>query len=57
MRMLTKLEEEVRFLKAYAVFGTLLGAVLVFAALVPQSRKPRFEEIDVERQIRESYTV
>jgi hypothetical protein len=47
--METKLEREVRFLKMYAVTATLLGALFVLAAFTLQSRKPRFEEIDVER--------
>jgi len=45
----TKLEKEVRFLKAYAVVATILGAVFVLAAFTLQSRKQKFEEIDVER--------
>lgn len=47
--METKLEREVRFLKIYAVIATLLGALFVFAAFAQQSRKQKFEEIDVER--------
>lgn len=47
--METKLEREVRFLKFYAALATVLIAFLVFAAFAQQSRKPRFEEIDVER--------
>lgn len=47
--METKLEREVWFLKAYAVVATLLCAVFVLTAFTQQSRKPRFEEIDVER--------
>ena len=44
-----KLEREVRFLKAYAVIATLVGAVLVLTAFTLQSGKQKFEEIDVER--------
>ena len=45
----TKLEKEVRFLKAYAVTATLVGAVLVLTAFTLQSGKQKFGEIDVER--------
>ena len=45
----TKLEKEVRFLKAYAVIATLVGAVSVLTAFTLQSGKQKFEEIDVER--------
>ena len=44
-----KLEREVRFLKAYAVVATLVGAVLVLTAFTMQSGKQKFGEIDVER--------
>lgn len=47
--METKLEKEVRFLKAYAIIATLLCAVFVLTAFTLQSRKQKFEEIDVER--------
>ncbi|HVF55553.1 MAG TPA: hypothetical protein VM934_05335 [Pyrinomonadaceae bacterium] len=47
--METKLEKEVRLLKAYAVAATLLCAVFVFAAFTQANRKQKFEEIDVER--------
>jgi hypothetical protein len=47
--METKLEKEVRFLKAYAAVATLLCAVFVLTAFTMQSRKQKFEEIDVER--------
>jgi hypothetical protein len=47
--MENKLEKEVRFLKAYAVAATLLCAVFVLTAFTMQSRKQKFEEIDVER--------
>lgn len=46
--MESKLEKEVRTLKAYVVVATLLCAVLV-AAFTMQSRKQKFGEIDVER--------
>jgi hypothetical protein len=45
----TKLEKEVKFLKAYAVVATLLFAVFALAAFTLQNRKQKFEEIDVER--------
>jgi hypothetical protein len=47
--MRTKLEKEVRFLKAYAFVATLLGGVFVLTAFTLQSPKQRFDEIDVER--------
>ena len=47
--METKLEREVRFLKAYVVGGTLLGVVLVLTAFTLQSTRQKFGEIDVER--------
>jgi hypothetical protein len=47
--MESKLEKEVRFLKAYAVIATLGGAVLVLTAFTMQSGKQKFGEIDVER--------
>jgi len=47
--METKLEKEVRFLKAYAVIVTLFGAVLFLTGFTMQTRKQKFEEIDVER--------
>lgn len=46
--MQTRLEKEVRFLKIYACVATLVCA-MVLAAFAVQHRKPRFEEIDVER--------
>lgn len=45
----TKLEKEVRILKAYAVVATAVCAVFVLAAFTMQSGKQKFEEIDVER--------
>ena len=47
--MHSKLEKEVRFLKAYAVVATLLGGAFVLTAFTQQSGKQKFEEIDVER--------
>lgn len=47
--METKLEKEVRFLKAYAVVATLLGAVFVLTAFTLQSGKQSFEEITANR--------
>jgi hypothetical protein len=47
--MQAKLEKEVRFLKAYAVAATLLGAVWLLTAFTLQRGKQKFEEIDVER--------
>lgn len=44
----TRLEKEVRFLKIYAAVATLFCATFL-AAFAAQNRKPRFEEIDVER--------
>ncbi|HEX3144387.1 MAG TPA: hypothetical protein VHQ64_10485 [Pyrinomonadaceae bacterium] len=47
--METKLEREVRFLKIYAIVATLLCAVFLFSAFVIQTKKQKFDEIDVER--------
>src|SRR5207253_938262 len=47
--MKTKLEKEVRFLKMYAVAATLVCVVFIASAFTLQSRKQKFEEIDVER--------
>ncbi len=47
--MESRLEKEVRMLKAYAVVGTLLCAAFVLAAFTTQSRRQKFEELDVER--------
>ena len=47
--METKLEKQVRILKTYAVVATIICAVFVLAAFTTQSRKQKFEEIDVER--------
>jgi hypothetical protein len=45
----SKLEKEVRFLKLYAITATLVCVVLIASAFTLQSRKQKFEEIDVER--------
>ncbi len=47
--MESKLEKEVRFLKAYAVVATFFCAVFVLTAFTIQTRNQKFEEIDVER--------
>jgi hypothetical protein len=49
MFMESKLEKEVRFLKAYAAVATLGCVVLVASAFTLQGRNQKFEEIDVER--------
>lgn len=46
--METKIERELRFLKAYAVVATLIFAVFILTAFTLQ-KKQKFEEIDVER--------
>jgi hypothetical protein len=47
--METKIERDVRLLKAYAVGATLACSVLLLTAFTAQSRRQKFEEIDVER--------
>jgi len=47
--MESKLVKEVRFLKVYAITVTLVSLVLIVSAFTFQSRKQKFEEIDVER--------
>jgi hypothetical protein len=47
--METKLEKEMRWLKTYAAVTTLLCAVFFLSAFAVQSKKQKFEEIDVER--------
>ena len=47
--MKTQIEREVRFLKIYAAIATLVCAVFFFSAFVLQTKKQKFEEIDVER--------
>jgi len=46
--METKIERELRFLKAYAVVATLVFTVFILTAFTLQ-KKQKFEEIDVER--------
>ncbi len=43
------LEKEVRFLKVYAIAATFCCVVFIASAFTLQSRKQKFEEIDVER--------
>jgi hypothetical protein len=45
----SRLEKEVRFLKAYAVVSSLAFAVVLLAAFTFQDRKSKFDEINVER--------
>lgn len=47
--MESRVEREVRFLKAYAAVLTLFCAAFTLSAFAPQGRRQRFEEIDVER--------
>ncbi len=47
--MKEKLENEVRFLKIYAVIATLCFMVLFLSVFAGQNPKRKFEEIDVER--------
>jgi hypothetical protein len=47
--IMEKLQRDVRLLKAYAVFATLLLGVLIFAGFVQSNQKTKFTEIDVER--------
>ncbi len=47
--METKLAKEVRFLKIYAAAATLCCAVFFLSAFAFQSKRQKFEEIDVER--------
>ena len=47
--MESKLLKEVRFLKVYAITVTLVSLVLIVSGFTFQSRKQKFEEIDVER--------
>ncbi len=46
--METKLEKQVRFLRIYVVVTTTFCAIFLFSAFAMQ-RRPKFEEIDVER--------
>jgi hypothetical protein len=45
----TKLQRDVKFLKAYSVIITLLLGVIAFSANSNANQKNKFEEIDVER--------
>src|SRR5262245_11079450 len=47
--MQTKLERDVRMLKAYSFVVTLLLGVLIFAGFIQANQKNKFAEIDVER--------
>jgi hypothetical protein len=47
--METKIEKEVRFLKAYAIVATFVCAVFLLTAFAAQNKKQKFDEIDVER--------
>src|SRR5262245_28791398 len=47
--MQTKLERDVRMLKAYSFVVTLLLIVLTFAGFIQANQKNKFTEIDVER--------
>ncbi len=47
--METKIEKELRFLKAYAVASALIFAVFVLTAFTVYDKKQKFGEIDVER--------
>jgi hypothetical protein len=49
MNIETKLERDVRWLKRYAAGITILFAVLLVTGFVIQTKKQKFEEIDVER--------
>lgn len=44
-----KIEKELRLLKGYALFSTILFAALIFLAVKGPSRKVKFQEIDAER--------
>ena len=47
--METKIEKQLRFLKAYVVISGLVFGVFIVSAFTVQNRKQKFEEIDVER--------
>ena len=47
--METKLEKQVRFLRIYVVATTCFCAIFLLSAFVMQSKKQKFDEIDVER--------
>jgi hypothetical protein len=45
----SKLQSDVRFLKAYSIVITLILGVIAFSAISHANQKTRFDEIDVER--------
>lgn len=45
----SKLQRDVRFLKAYSIIITLMLGVIAFSAIGQANQKNKFEEIDVER--------
>ncbi len=47
--METKLQRDVRFLKAYSIITTVLLALIAFSAISRADQRNKFEEIDVER--------
>lgn len=47
--MESKLEKELRILKAYAIVATLVCGVFFLSAFTIQNRKQRFQEIEAER--------
>ncbi len=47
--METKLQRDVRFLKAYSILITLILGVIAFSSISQANQKNKFEEIDVER--------
>ncbi len=47
--METKIEKQLRFLKAYVVISSLVFGVFIVSAFTIQSRKQKFQEIDVVR--------
>jgi hypothetical protein len=47
--METKLQRDVRFLKAYSILITVLLGVAAFSAIGQANQKTKFDEIDVER--------
>ena len=47
--METKLQRDVRLLKAYSLLITFLFAVIAFTSMTQANQKTKFEEIDVER--------
>ena len=45
----SKMEKDIRFLKLYAMFTTLILSVVLMSSFVREKEITRFEEIDVER--------